>query len=187
MTCRRSFSSAALVQDIKHEVASRQVLSDLTSSYLSSWFPLSFLLIVICAVGSVLVQECSTTAKKRNLESRSRPVIKLGLGAGAARDGVFAPVPSILVARHPSQPCCALSVTPVPHHMCLHKRVNAHRTGHNSFPRHILPPPLSFTRSRAFLAGAISFTVCFARSDAKHTPPAYVPIDGFAAASSRRV
>jgi hypothetical protein len=120
MTCRRSFSSAALVRDIKHEVASRQVLSDLTSSYLSSWFPLSFLLIVICAVGSVLVQECSTTAKKRNLESRSRPVIKLGLGAGAARDGVLAPVLSILVARHPSQPCCALSVTPVPRHMCLH-------------------------------------------------------------------
>jgi hypothetical protein len=54
-------------------------------------------------------------------KSRSKPVLKLGLGAGAARNGVFAPVLSIaVVACHPRQSWCALSVTPVPRHMCLH-------------------------------------------------------------------
>jgi hypothetical protein len=111
----------------------------------------------------------------------------LGLGAGAARDGVFAPVYPFWWPATPASPAA-----PCPSRQChatcaCTARVNAHQTGHNSFPHHISPLLLPFTRAHALHTGAVSFTVCFARSDAKHTPPAYVPMVVFAAAGRHRV
>jgi hypothetical protein len=53
-------------------------------------------------------------------KSRSRPVLKLGLGAGAAGDGVFAPVLPFWWPAIPASPAAPCSVTPVPRHVCLH-------------------------------------------------------------------